>query len=429
MDNANLDLPDKLIRGRTFSCMNKGNEQSEKIKWSKWYLIPEKTDDDTQYIIRRYRVLDGCIKWQRYPRKEIKGLSATEIKAFVTRLNGEREEALKRAKAAYDIKHIFITPEILSEWERSISDSQTDQGRANSIIMIVQRYFLHFWIHKMNLSDPMFWYEQQNLWGYALLNVRPKELSKNEWENIRIFEEGFSLSAKTIRDYIMFANRFIAFIHNKSPRLFPLLKFAPISKAVLKKHDADRSLDKDQRGIGKYVHQKDWLLICDGDVNRGIKPISADLLPFVKLGYYLGLRSSETLGVKLDDIKDGYFHLRRQLESIPEGRPKYGPPKNRQGRKIYYWGTTNDNIYRIIKDIPRLMHPDTLVHKLAAEMRRLKLDYSMHDFRRTWITNALQAGQPLVRVRDAAGHEEISTTNRYIMNIDEFGDKTYKPPN
>lgn len=385
----------------------------ENSDWSKWYLIPTKTKQGKpSFAIRRYRKEAGKTKWDSHPHAKWSHLRPEDLEAYVTRLNGEREAARKRAEEAYRIKHTFITQATLDEFDKHIRDTTTTDELAQAVLTKVHRRFLHFFVNVLNLTDPLDWKSEQAVWGKALMN-RP------ESEKHRLYEDHDPRSKRVVDDTAAAANRFMRWLHDKNPRLFPLVVFEPVAKAVLKKHEAKRKMERPNRpGIGRYVNPGDWKTI-----EKKMKP---EVFPFVWLAYHLGLRRAEALGVKIEDVRKGYFHLVRQLVGIPDEKPVYGPPKNRKDRKVEWWFTTPQEAYGVIDRLPQLVHPDTFTDHLAAEMKRLGLDYEMHDFRRTWITRALR-DHPATAVRLGAGHSSIETTMRYVMDDRDMNDEPFIP--
>ena len=52
------------------------NIQEEATEWSKWYLVREKNRSGIERnCIKRYRKLNGKIKWSRYPAKNYKDMN------------------------------------------------------------------------------------------------------------------------------------------------------------------------------------------------------------------------------------------------------------------------------------------------------------------------------------------------------------------
>jgi integrase len=406
----------------------KKKDAVDEAQWSRWYLVPDTEMEKALWVFRRYARIDGATLWDRLPRDQYKGLAKLDLDVLLKRLNAERDKEEERAKTAYELKHEFITEALMREWEEEVRHGQTSDSAANAILNSVRNKFLRFFIEGLKLTDPMEFYDNQRKWGKALLNEKPEGIDKEYWTKHRPVPEDKRWSKKTIKDQVMFANRFIAFLHSKKPRLFPLLIFRPLSHAVLNKYEAKRRAGKNIKKKW-YVKDEDWELITKGNPQKGIKSVRAEVLPYVKLAYFLGLRDAETLGVQLDDIGVNFFDLQRQLASIPDGKPEFDPPKNRKARSIPYWRTSPKEIYEIVKNLPPLMHPDTLIHKVSDEMRRLGLPYTMHDFRRSWITRSLieDGGAPLALVKDAAGHASIATTNLYLVRPESFENKRFKP--
>lgn len=380
------------------------------VSWSKWYLIK---NESGKHTIRRYRNDGEKIIWQRYPKEKYRNLKASDLDAFLTRLNGEREVLRKRAEEAYKIQHTFITQEVQDAFSAFIETSVPSRREASQIINIVNKRFLHFFINQLGLTDPMDWKEEQLIWGRALLN-KPKN------EKQRIFKgANYVPSNSTIKLHIISANRFMAWLHERNPRLFPLIKFQPISPASLRLHEASRKLDsKEVEGIGQFIPEADWARIK--------KEVDPRIKSFLVVAYELGLRRSETLGVQLEDVRQGHFYLQRKLVSYSGGQAEFAPPKSRKPRKIPYWFTTAKEIYRIIETIEDRMHPDTLTDLFNQEMRRLKMSYGLHDFRRTFITRALRLHAP-IDVQRAAGHSSLTTTMRYVMDDRDLSDAPFIP--
>jgi integrase len=60
-------------------------------------------------------------------------------------------------------------------------------------------------------------------------------------------------------------------------------------------------------------------------------------------------------------------------------------------------------------------------YKQAAKRAELDPDLRQHDLRHLWVTLSLADGVPLANVRDAAGHADYATTDRYAnMNPDQY---------
>lgn len=398
------------------------------MKLSRWYLVKDSSNsapfrlNDQGYSIRRYAREAGKTKWFRLPIDEYdrEATNEHELRAFVKRLNKSLDTELSRAKEAYDIQHEFLSQKILDEYAEYVHSKSTDASAADVIIKRTFKSFLAFFVNRMQLNDPVDWFSQQSVWGAALLNQKPKTMTDAKWEKIRLLPAGERQAAKTIRDTVMFANRFYKWLHTRHPKLFPLLIFEPLSRAQLRLHDGKRQLDKRSETLGQFIPEKDWKVIE--------KSLPADIYPFVWLAYNFGLRRAETLAIRPEDIKKGYLHPDRQLVAIPSpDSPNFGPLKSRLSRKVSYWFTTPDEAYDVVSRIEKRMHTATLSRRVAAAMLKLGFSYQMHDCRRTWITRALRSGKSLAEVRDCAGHSSIETTNRYLMRDEEFDSDVFTP--
>ncbi len=398
-------------------------------KMSRWFLSKDnsasasyRTQDGQGWAIRRYERINGKTRWERLPRKLYDNTIRfeRELSVLVEHLNKEHMTELERAREAYQIKHKFITQVILDEYAAHVSEKGTSDVASRGIVNRTTENFLHFFVNKLKLNDPLDWFANQALWGAALTNKKPANITAEKWESIRLLPEGEKWSAKTIRDLVMFSNRFYKWLHNRHPKLFPLLVFEPLTRAQLKLYDGNRTLDKREEPLGKFIPEKDWAVIA--------QKIDPELFPFLWLAYHFGLRRAETLAIRPTDIKTGYLHLARQLISMsPERDPQFGPLKSRHTRKVFYWFTTPAETFEVVSMIETRMHPATLSKAASAAIKKLGFDYKMHDFRRTFITRALRAGRSIAEVRDCAGHSSIETTNRYVMRDEEFDSDVFTP--
>lgn len=375
------------------------------------------------YVIRRYlRTSDGKTKWERLPKAEYDKTLNTkaQLAAFVDRINKAHTTELERAKEAYAIKHKFITQEILDEYLTHTIAKSTDESQARTIVKMTYENFLHFFVNKLKLNDPIDWFTNQALWGAVLINKKPDNVSASRWQELQLSASNERRAAKSIRDIVMFSNRFYKWLHTRHPKLFPLLIFEPLTKAQLRLHEGKRKLDKRDEPLGQFIKEEHW--------KRLYKKLDPSVAPYAWLAYHFGLRAAETLGVQLADLKKGFLHVRRQITSAPlEAEPTFGPLKSRKQRKVYYWFTTPEEAYEVISQLPKPLHPDTLSRRMAATAKSLGYSYQMHDLRRTWITRALRDGKSIAEVRDCAGHSSIETTNRYVMRDEEFDSEVFVP--
>jgi integrase len=71
------------------------------------------------------------------------------------------------------------------------------------------------------------------------------------------------------------------------------------------------------------------------------------------------------------------------------------------------------------------MHPDVLSHRWISLMEKLGLDYTFHELRHTFITRA-RAQYNAREVQLAAGHANITTTERYSHDHRKFDERVFE---
>lgn len=377
--------------------------------WGDYFLAKEKT----KYVIRRYVVIvDGDKKKKssvRYPFAKWKHLkSKEELENLVVRLNGR--ENRKKIQAIKQ-KLAFLPTNVLEEF-RELLENEIPTGKdARYHYKNLHRYFLKFFVELCGLVDPNEWKSKQALWGLALLRRLP-----SEQKQFNIFEE--EMSYKTIKGLIHLANRFMVFIHEKNSQEIPLYKFNPISNAMLKDYLARQEMKSES--VGQFISDADWKKID--------KSLPADIGCFVRLGYYYGLRRGETLGLQESDVRRGHLSIERQISKTDgKGNSEFKPLKDRDFRKAPHWFITTEEAYDLVEEsLGKRIHPDTLGTKFAEFMREMKMDYELHDLRRTFITRALDEHKPK-EVMWASGHANIETLLRYLRDDRQSDDTVFKP--
>lgn len=384
-------------------------------KFLSFFYAVETEGEKQFFVIRRTVVLpDGKRILPRAPRASYKNLkSEEEINAFVERLN-HRDQRDAKIKKAIEIKTSFIPVIYIEGFREKLNADIPNQKDARYLYNCLHRFCLDFFVNKMKLPDPVAWKENETKWGLALLN----ELPADEREPLSLLEKDEKLSAKSIRHIIQVSNRFMEFLYQKNPRENALVKFKPITEARFKDHDARRKMEDDSHP-GMFIKEKDWLDI--------IKKCPDELSPFINLMYHYGLRRAESLGCKVEDVRDGYLNVARKLKGLPRSGPDYGPLKDRDARKTEHWFASPEECYYWIEDgLTKLIHADTLGKKWDEFMTRMKLPYEIHDLRRTFVTRSLDKHSPL-KVQLAVGHANISTTMKYVRDNRELEDRPFKP--
>lgn len=334
--------------------------------------------------------------------------SKDKLEAFVERLNGRIN---RRKIEEIKTKIAFIPAEYLEEFRVLLLQEIPNQRDARNHYRNLHRYFLRYFVDYLNLKDPLEWKLNESGWGKALLN----EIT-NDDKHLSLYTDNKKRAVKTIKRNIQVANRFMLFLNSKLPKEIPLIKFTPISKAKLKHYQADLNLKNNNIQIGKYIKDEHWEIIKNKLPN--------EIKPFVILGYYYGLRRSETLGLELNDLAIGHLNIKRQLR----GLNLYEPLKGRSFRKTPHWFISPKETYQLIKEASEnKMHPDTLSSKFIEFLKKINLtQYKLHDLRRTFITRALDYYKPK-EVMLAVGHVNIEITMKYIRDDRDLLDEIYVP--
>lgn len=378
---------------------------ADKFEWSKWYLQSSG--------IRRCRYENGKQVWERHPKRKYKHLTTqAELQKYVAQLNHRYEQALAKAKAVYDFRHLFITDELLEEFRSLLKSEIPNVNVHTSAYNYLRKNCLHWFITLKGLPDPIDWKEQEKVWGLALMC----SLEGRDAKNLKIFEE--KVHPDTISKHVQIMNRFLRFLHQKLPKTVPAIVLEPISKAQMRFYVSSYKQNEETRG--KYITDADW--------KRIEKDIDPTIRGFVQMGYYYGLRLSECLGVSLDDLFEDSFDVKRQLAAFTDGKPKFQPVKNRSlQRRVPHWFSTPESTFEILNNIPKLMHPDTFGDRFRAEMERLGFEYNPHDLRRTFITRAFRESKNPRDIMLAAGHSDLDTTMRYAQDDRNLSRKKFVP--
>jgi len=352
---------------------------------SSWHL----TYDAGKPRIRRKR--NG--KWETYPAKKFRDFTQEQLNDLVIRLNNKSPEEA-RIRAKLDLDHAYISPNLLFQYFEHLCQEIPSQKNARRNFGYLQRHVLGFFVKTHKIRDPQNWHKAQDRWAKYLTERK--------------------LSGAAIRQIVIEANRFVAWLHKERPDEVPPLKFQPINRARMKYLEAQRELDGEVKER-KIVQESDWKKI--------VKTCPAELAPFIQLGANYGLRRAESLGVTPDALRKGYLVISKQYV----GSDQYRPLKGRDHRKIPHWFSGPALAYEWIEAAQKLlMHPDTLTHKWADLMQKLGMDYDFHDLRHTFITKAIRQYAPR-DVQLAAGHKNMETTMRYSHDDRALDDEPFDP--
>jgi integrase len=361
-----------------------------------WVLFEESQKGSKRWVIRRW----NGKRYERLPVGKYKRIREDHaaLSEFVTRLNASAEA---KARKSVEIKHAFISPALLERYQLHLTAQIPSAQGARQEYSYLYRYFLLFFIGKLNLQNPLDWYRAHKI----------------EWASYLLSKE-CPASAKSKRDIVIAANRFIEWLHEERPEEVPPLTFKPLTKARYEELEAQRELDGKKKET-KYIPPAHWQKIDEA--------LTADIAPHVRLLYHYGLRRNEGLGLKPGDVRNNYLLVERQQPRLSV----YTPVKGRLKRKVPHWFCKAAEAYGWI-DKAEHMHPRTLSSRFEEVIRELqkkgkfKAHYTLHDLRHTFVTRALREQAP-VDVQHAVGHKNILTTMGYQHDDRQLGDAPFKP--
>lgn len=397
-------------------------------EWSRWYLVPEKNKKGEKLLkIKRYRTViedgDKKTKWERYKGDYDARSSRETLERTVRQLNERHDSALKRAKEAYEWRHTFITEKMMEEYKEYLRANVDSKGFRDTLYFYARKN-LNWFIEKCRKTDPLEWKRVQSRWSLALFC----DLEGTNADKFRMWDE--PVSPDTISKQVQAINRFLEWLHDeKDPELFPSVRLKGYSRSKMRAY----RLRWKTKSVGKYIPDNHLKIILEN--------IDPQIKPYVWRQKTYGLRLQESMACLPADIKNDYLSVHQQLVAIPDGKPKYDLLKDKESRKIPHWFASKKEAYENFTSTTWVMHPDTYSHKFAEEMERIskekskllngeKLDYSTHDLRRTFITNAFKNSKVPDEIRLAAGHSDIRTTMKYAKDHRELdGDATYSPEN
>lgn len=381
------------------------------MDFNDWYI----TQEDDFYSIRRAYKLKGKRKYQRFPRNKYSHIQEySALKDFVIRLNGKNPNA-ERIKGKLEFRHAFINEPLMDSYLVYLRTQIPNQKDASTMFNYLRHYALGFFIEKMGISNPLLWHKNQHIWSKYLLN-KDHDLE----DELRIFEKDRIVSSKVLKYIVNEMNRFCKFLHNQKPDI-PALTFEPLSKAALKDHKARREI-AGIKHVSRYIPNSHWIKIEEALSNT---PWKNPIL----LAYHYGLRRNEALGLEVTNVKKSCILLTKQFDKIVNNQITYKPLKSRNSRMIPHWLISPTLTFSLIQEMNVHYHPDTLRSKFSRLCETLGLPaYTLHDLRRTFITNAVRKGIEPEELRLAVGHANAETTYQYyVMDSRELDLEDFVP--
>lgn len=324
--------------------------------------------EGNRWAIRSVVKVNGKKKQPRYPYKKYKHLESEEqIRALVDLINHNQNK-----RKNIEVRNAFVPVEKLEEFRERLLVEIPSTKDARYLYKCLHRHTLQFFT-KLELN-PSLWINFEAHWGSHLL--------------------GLGLAPKSLKHIILVSNRFFDFM--KLPKLKPL------TKARLKEQVAVHALSKPSYK-GSFMSEEHFALLRNEAIYL--------------LMYSYGLRRAEALALQCSDVRQGYLSVERQHGNRPL--------KGRRKRKTPHWFASAEQAYAWISSLVPV-HPDTLSLHFKAIMQKHKLEYQLHDLRRTFITRALGLHSAL-EVQLAVGHAHLTTTMSYIRDNRELEDALFVP--
>ncbi|MGE3682061.1 MAG: tyrosine-type recombinase/integrase [Bdellovibrionales bacterium] len=362
--------------------------------WSQWYVVPEKNKKGEAIPkIKRYRKVNGKIKWQRYPARHYRGKKADEIDKLVNQLNATFLTDKKNAEERYKFDHAYINQHSIGKFEKHLRKKTTDEGNVRTVLQMLNEYVFEFFVLQHKIPDPSRWHQKEDEWGEFLLDR--------------------DLSAATIKKVVGTANRFNKFLIEKVyPEMSTPRKLEPVGTSVLDQLELERA--KTEKVKTKYITPETFEKMIKAAMNK--KTGDPEIIPNMKLCYAFGFRISETLGLTKDKFLKDNIVVDEQgfkVEEDLDGTTSIARKKVKtHARRVPYWNMTAQEAWNLVKEI-KVMHPSTLVRRVNKIMG--KFGHTSHDFRRTFITNSFRKAH-WKDVMKAAGHTDVRTTMLYDMD-------------
>lgn len=183
-------------------------------------------------------------------------------------------------------------------------------------------------------------------------------------------------------------------------------------KAAMRKADVVRM-------EGQYITDMDIVVMLENS--------DGYLRSLIWISYHYGLRLAECLAVLPDSYRNDYLLVSEQAASQHTNKFLKGV----LARKVPHFElniTIKKQTFELLKDIAaNRVNPTTVSRDFKKLMKQLCMNYRFHDLRGTWITNLSLAGTNSELIRQAAGHQDMATTQRYLRDphVSEQGNRAF----
>jgi integrase len=150
--------------------------------------------------------------------------------------------------------------------------------------------------------------------------------------------------------------------------------------------------------------------LTEEEISRIIEACSPHLKPIVELALHTGMRRGELLGLKWEQIRNGFIYL----TETKSGKGRQIPINDQAGRVIRGLRQKNQ-----LKWIYVFCGPDgkrfyDIRKSFFAACRRAGIEgFRFHDLRHTFASHLVMNGVSLKAVQELLGHADLSMTMRY----------------
>ena len=193
--------------------------------------------------------------------------------------------------------------------------------------------------------------------------------------------------------------------------------------------------------VKPYTKYKDGIVIWTDEeldqIDRALKDHKLRLMVF--LGRYAGMRISEVLGLRYDDITADTIKIRRQYYRGDVTDPKYGSQrdvplhatlkKEIEIHRAWHRAEMKKNGYKtdyvFTTAIGTMYDYSNIKHRLKRIYEQNGIEpKSFHTYRATFCTNLCKAGVPIQTASVLMGHKSVDVTARFYTFVDQQAKKT-----
>ena len=150
--------------------------------------------------------------------------------------------------------------------------------------------------------------------------------------------------------------------------------------------------------------------LTEEEIEALLKACSPHLRPIVEVALLTGMRRGELLGLKWEQIRNGFIYL----AETKSGKPRQIPVSERLAQVLKELRQKNQlkSPYVFCDSQGRRFYE--VKHSFASACRRAGLeDFRFHDLRHTFASQLVMRGVSLKAVQELLGHADIKMTLRY----------------